>query len=81
MNIVPKTIKASVVLITIVVCKDKRFLALFTNVVKTSEMTIKPRPPIINNAAAVSGIPVELEKRLMFSEKLEKPALQKADTA
>ena len=77
---VPQTMRASVVLNTIIVCKDKRFLAFFTNVMKTSEMTIKPTPPTINNAAAVSGTPVELEKRLMFSEKLEKPALQNADT-
>ena len=48
-------------------------------VVYKSEITIKPNPPMINNAAAIRGTEEE-ENKLRFSEKLEKPALQNADT-
>ena len=43
-------------------------------------MTTKPRPPMINRAETIRRTEAEFEKRTMFSEKVEKPALQKADT-
>lgn len=80
MKSVPANMRIKVILITIMVCKDSRFLVFLIIVVYKSEMTTKPSPPMMNSAAAIRGTDTEKEKRFKFSEKVEKPALQNADT-
>ncbi len=77
----PAPTRMRVVLKTIVECNDSLFLALLMTVVYKSEMTTNPMPPVMNNTEAIRGTDVEEENMLKFSEKVEKPALQNADTA
>ena len=75
------TMSATVARKTTIVCKASFLFSLLIMVVYRSDMTTKPKPPSMNMAATINGAGNEDENKAMFSENVEKPALQNAETA